>query len=145
MTCVFFGHRDTPGDISPKLKEAIINLIEEKKVTEFYVGNHGSFDRMVRRTLKELKQEYPEINYSVVLAYLPGKKDPDKDYSDTEFPEGIEKVPRKFAINYRNDYMLKKADYVIAYVKDSFGGAGKCVDKARRRKVAVINLAETAE
>lgn len=145
MTCVFFGHRNTPSDIYPKLKEAIIKLIEEKKVTDFYVGNHGNFDRMVRSTLRELKKEYSEINYRVVLAYLPTKKDPEEDYSDTEFPEGIEKVPRKFAINYRNDYMLKKADYVIAYVKNSFGGAGKCTDKARKRNAIIINLAETAE
>lgn len=90
----------------------------------------------------KLKAEYPEINYRVVLAYLPAKKDPDKDYSDTEFPEGIEKIPRKFAINYRNDYMVKRADYVIAYVKKGFGGAGKYTERARKRKAVIINLAE---
>lgn len=143
MTCVFFGHKNTPSDIYPKLISAIISLIEDKDVTDFYVGNHGSFDVMVRKALKELKAtEYPEINYRVVLAYLPGKADPDKDYSDTEFPEGIEKVPKKFAINFRNDYMVKKADYVIAYVSRNYGGAAKFTEKAEKRKAEIINLAE---
>lgn len=142
MTCVFFGHRDTPSDIYPKLKSAIKSLIENKEATDFYVGNHGSFDRMVRKALKELKAQYPEINYRVVLAYLPLKAYPEKDYSDTEFPEGIEFVPKKFAVNFRNDYMLKKADYVIAYVTHSFGGAARFTEKAKKRKAEIINLAE---
>lgn len=142
MTCVFFGHKDAPGEIYPKLKSTIITLIKDKNATDFYVGNHGSFDRMVRRALKEIKSDYPEINYRVVLAYLPSKADPYEDYSDTEFPEGIEKVPAKFAINFRNDYMVKMADFVIAYVNHGYGGAAKFTEKARRRKAEIFNLAE---
>lgn len=72
--CTFFGHRDCPPSIKPKLKQALIHLIETQSVDTFYVGNHGAFDAMVRSTLAELMQDYPHIRCAVVLAYLPTKK-----------------------------------------------------------------------
>ena len=72
--CTFFGHRDWPSSIQPKLKAAFIDLIENHAVHTFYVGNHGAFDSLVRSTLQELTQSYPQIRYTVVLAYLPTKQ-----------------------------------------------------------------------
>ena len=46
-TCTFFGHRDCPETIKPKIREAVIDLIENHGVTMFYVGNQGNFDRLV--------------------------------------------------------------------------------------------------
>ena len=123
--CTFFGHRDCPSSIKPKLHDVIINLIEKEHVDLFYVGNHGAFDAMVRTQLRELEQIYPNIRYAVVLAYLPQKSnesDP-QDFSDTIFPEGIEAVSKRFAISWRNRWMLRQADYVVTYVTHSWGGA----------------------
>ena len=69
MICSFFGHRDCPNSIKPKLFEAIKNQIEQG-VTEFYIGNHGSFDKMALSCLRELNRNYTEIRYTVILAYL---------------------------------------------------------------------------
>ena len=46
-TCCFFGHREVTHNIRGKLIEIIDNLITEKDVKEFYVGNQGQFDSMV--------------------------------------------------------------------------------------------------
>ena len=73
MNCIFFGHRDVPKEVKEKLKEIIIELIAKKNVNMFYVGNNGAFDRMVREILKEVKNKY-NINYYVVLAYIPKKR-----------------------------------------------------------------------
>ena len=73
MVCTFFGHKDTPKEIEPTLRSTLIDLIENKNVTVFYVGNNGNFDTMVRRQLEDLSQLY-SITYSVVLAYLPTEK-----------------------------------------------------------------------
>lgn len=73
VTCTFFGHKDTPNEIKPTLKSVIVELIENKNVFNFYVGNHGSFDYMVECCLTELKEIY-SIDYAVVLAYLPEGK-----------------------------------------------------------------------
>lgn len=140
--CTFFGHRDCPSSIKPKLHNVIINLIEKEHVALFYVGNHGAFDAMVRTQLRELEQRYPNIRYAVVLAYLPQKSnefDP-QDFSDTIFPEGIETVPKRFAISWRNKWMLKQADYVVTYVTHSWGGAAQFAEMAKRQHKKVINI-----
>ena len=74
-------------------------------VDMFYVGHQGQFDAYVYSELKKLKQEYPQINYAVVLAYMPGKKTEYDDYSDTMLPEGIESVHPRYAISWRNNWM----------------------------------------
>ena len=91
-TCTFFGHRDCPETIRAKLQEVLVDLITRHGVDLFYVGHQGQFDVLVRSTLRELKKEYPQINYAVVLAYVPGKKTEYDDYSDTMLPEDIESV-----------------------------------------------------
>lgn len=142
--CTFFGHRDCPSSIKPKLREVLIDLIENHSVDIFYVGNQGAFDRLVRSALRELVQEYPHINYAVVLERLPGKQSEDypEDFSDTMIPEGIEEGHPRFAIVRRNRWMLKQSDYVVTYVTHSRGGATQFAEMAVRQMKTVINLAE---
>ena len=141
MTATFFGHKDTPKEIEPTLRTTLVDLIENKNVTVFYVGNNGNFDAMVRRQLENLSQTYP-ITYSVVLAYLPTKKSEYDDYTNTILPEGIETVPKRFAISYRNKWMIGQADVVVTYVINSFGGAAQFKKMAERLGKTVIELSE---
>ncbi len=138
MICTFFGHRDSPDKIRDKLRETVVKLIEERDVTKFYVGNNGNFDRMALSVLKELSGVYPQINYYVVHAYLPEKGG--EDFEHTVYPEGIETIPKRFAIDYRNRWMVGQADVVVAYVRRSYGGAAKFLDLAERQGRMVINL-----
>ncbi len=141
--CTFFGHRTVTGKVYDVLYKEIETLIRECGVDSFYVGNNGDFDIEVRRALRELKKEYPAINYSVVLAYPP--RDDGYDYSDTIYPEGIETVPKRYAILWRNEWMLKKSEYVIGYIDHPFGGAYKFFEKAKKQKKKVKNIAQTVE
>ena len=61
--CTFFGHRDCPETVKPKLREVLVDLITNRGVDMFYVGHQGQFDAMVRSVLQELKKAYP--NYFV--------------------------------------------------------------------------------
>ena len=140
--CTFFGHRDCLDTIKPKLKETLIDLITNHSVDMFYVGHQGQFDAMVRGTLRELKKEYPQINYAVVLAYMPSKKNENEDYSDTMLPEGIETVYPRYAISWRNNWMLKRSDYVVAYITHPYGGAYTFVQTARRTGIQIIDLTQ---
>ena len=137
-TCTFFGHRDCPETVKPKLREVLINLITDHKVDMFYVGNQGRFDAYVHGELKKLKVEYPHINYAVVLAYMPGAKTEYDDYSDTMLPEGIEAIHPRFAISWRNDWMLRQSDYVVTYITHTWGGAYQYAEKAKRQKKSQI-------
>ena len=74
MVCSFFGHKDAPQSLYPKIREGIEKLILQQNIESFMVGNQGGFDSMVLKALRELKQTYSHICYNVVLAYMPTKK-----------------------------------------------------------------------
>ncbi len=140
-TVCFFGHRQTPQDVKPVLHDTLIDLIENQGADTFYVGNQGKFDSMVHSELKELSKAYPHIRYSVVLAYLPKKRDFDlTDFSDTVYPDGLETVPLRFAIDKRNRLMLDWSDVVVIYVCTPLGGAAKFKELAENKGKRVINL-----
>lgn len=143
--CTFFGHRDCPDAISKKLRQVIRKLIEEKHVDTFYVGNQGRFDAMVYRVLQELKEAYPQIECTIVLAYLNYATEGHRNGQDTLWPEGIECVPRKYAIAWRNDWMLRNAKYVVTYVITPTGGAAQYYRKAIKAGKTVINLPEFSQ
>lgn len=139
MVCTFFGHKDTPKEIEPTLWSTLIDLIENKNVNVFYVGNNGNFDTMIRHQLEDLSHTYP-ITYSVVLAYLPTAKNKYDDSSNTIYPEGLETVPKHFAISWRNKWMIQQADVVVTYVIHTFGGAAQFKEMAERLQKIVVNL-----
>ena len=83
-------------------------MIDNEGANEFYVGNHGNFDRMTIAVLSELS-ETRAFRFYVVLAYLPAEKE--SPCAEHDFlPDGIENIPPRFAINYRNKFMLEAAD-----------------------------------
>ncbi len=141
VSCTFFGHRDCPETIKQKLKVVLLDLIINHDVDMFFVGNQGQFDAYVHSELKKLKQEYPQINYAVVLAYMPGKKTEYVDYSDTMLPEGIESIHPRYAISWRNNWMIKQSDYVVTYITHSWGGAAKYVSIAKKHGKIILGLA----
>ena len=67
--CTFFGHRDCPESIKPKLREVLVDLITNHDVDMFYVGHQGQFDAYVHSELKKLKQE--NIHRSTTRLYWP--------------------------------------------------------------------------
>ena len=142
--CTFFGHRECPDSIKAQLRTAIIDLVTNHDVDMFYVGNQGRFDAIVRSILREMKKEYPQINYAVVLAYTPGKHTEYDDYSDTMLPEGIEAVHPRYAIAWRNNWMLQQSDFVVTYITHAWGGAVQFVEKAIKHEKVVINLSNKA-
>lgn len=119
------------------LRTVLIDLIEKQGVSNFYVGNHGAFDAMAYRVLAELKRQYPQISYTVVLAYLPKRPLP---YRPTILPEGFEKVPPAVAILWRNRWMLERSQVVVTAVWRSGGGAAKFQKLAKKMGKQVINL-----
>ena len=144
MTCCFFGHRDAPSSVLPRIEEAVEKLIIEQDVKSFLVGNQGQFDSKVLSVLRKITAKHPEITYNVVLAYMPKEKEEwsPYEYWETMLPEGLEAVHPRFAISKRNEWMVSESDIVIAYVKHSWGGAAKYVELARRKKKQILNISD---
>lgn len=139
--CTFFGHRDCPASVQLRLHFVLVDLIENCSVDTFYVGNQGIFDRVVCSVLRELAQEYPHIKYTIVFAHLPNFPSP-HSFDITLLPGGIEHIPPRYAVSWRNNWMLDKADYVVSYVTYSWGGAFKYTDIAKQTGKYVINIAD---
>lgn len=127
--CFFIGHRDTPEHVYPALEQAVEQLITQG-VTEFYVGNHGSFDRMAARAVSAAKQGHPQVRLTMLLAYHPGERPVTlpPGFDGSLYPLGMENVPRRFAIPRANRWMVEHCTHLVAYVTHPASNAGKVVE-----------------
>lgn len=141
MTVSFIGHRDTPQNIKGVLRNLLIDLIERHNATTFYVGNQGSFDNIVISVLRELKSLYPNIDYAVVIAYMPRENEKSLTDLPTLYPHGLETVPPKYAIASRNRWIIENSDILVSYVTHNVGGAAKFKELAEKKHKTVINIA----
>ncbi len=139
MTCCFFGHRDTPDKTKTALRSLLVNLIEDKQIDRFLVGNNGNFDHMVISVLFELKMKYTNLQCFVVLYNLSESKQISCPL-ETIYPEGLELAPPRFAIDRRNRWMLLQSDLVVGYVFRSVGGAAHFFNLAQKQGKQTYNL-----
>ena len=95
---------------------------------------------MVYSVLKELKAKYPQIRYTVVLAYMPDEHTKEVYGENTLYPDELETVPRRFAISKRNDWMIQHSDYAVCYVHKITGGSAKFREKAEKKGLKVIDV-----
>lgn len=138
MKCAFFGHRDAPSSIKPRLDEAIFNLISNG-VDEFYVGNNGNFDLIVQNTLLNMIEKGERLKLRIVLSRI-GEIALSKYQEYTIFPEGQEEALPKFAISKRNEWIINKADILIVYSRNSFSNTWKIIKKAETKGKRIIKL-----
>lgn len=143
MTCCFFGHHDCSGAVKPLIRQKIMEIYEKYPDTVFYVGNQGRFDALVLSVFKDMLREGMEPDFCVVLAYHPDMGNvPDVGHEYTLYPEGIERVPKRAAISWRNKWMVDRSDMVVCYIRHRHGGAAKFVEMAEKKGKWVVNLAE---
>ncbi len=142
MVCTFFGHRDTPHDVEERLKAVLTALITTKGVDTFYIGHQGNFDFIARKVVLKLKEEFPHINYSIILAYIPTDRENffTKDYEHTIYPEELEKTPQRCAISKRNRWLIEHSDIVVTYVRHTFGSSSQFKELAEKRGRTVLNI-----
>ena len=94
----------------------------------------------------DIREKHPNTKLVFVTPYLSDtylhnySEMQGKTYDFILYPE-IETKPKRYAITYRNRYMIEKADFVIAYVMHAYGGAYKAYEYAVKRKKEVLNLA----
>jgi len=141
MVVTFCGHKDVPcsDKLAASLKLVLCNLITEG-ADRFLLGGYGAFDSLTALAVHDLKSEYPHIRSTLVLAYLDREYNEDL-YDDTVYP-ALEKVPLRYAISRRNEWMVDASDVVVSYVTHSFGGAATTLRHAERKHKRIIHLSE---
>ena len=133
LTCFFIGHRNAPETLRPLLDEAIERHIADYGVTEFVTGHYGRFDYMAAAAVKRAKKRHPEVALVLLLPYYPFKYST-ADYDRTYYPEGLENVPKPFAIVKANEHMIRTSEYLICYNMRLVGKTRDFVDMALRRE-----------
>ena len=101
------------------------------------MGGYGAFDSLAASVLRVQKKRYPHIELVLVLAYLNTGRNT-SDYDSTLYPP-LETVPRRFAIPYRNRWMVESADAVVAYVLHDWGGAATTLRYAKQKNKRIIS------
>ena len=139
--CAFFGHRDAYSVDTDHLASLIEQAISEYGCFVFWCGGYGAFDHVAAQTVRKLKNQHPTIKLVLVYAYLHVQKDPLADlYDETFIPDGLETVPKRFAISRRNDWIAKHCDMAIACVSTSHGGSYQACRTILRLHKPVLNL-----
>ena len=141
-SCFFVGHAEASEDIFPKLMEAVEHHIANYGVTEFVVGNYGSFDRMAAKAVISAKASHPDITLLLLLPYHPAERpiETQPGFDGTFYPPGMESVPRRYAIVRANRYMIGHVDYLIAYAWHPGSNARNMVEYAQRKGIPTFNL-----
>ena len=124
----------------------INELIGENKA-DFYLGGLGDFDSFAYSCCKKYIAHNSNASLVFVTPYLSleyqkNRLEYQKNLYDNILYPNIEDKPLKFAISYRNKYMIEAADFVIAYITRDYGGAYQAVKYAKRKGKIIFNLAE---
>lgn len=135
-SCFFIGHREADERLIPRLELEIERLVRDENVVCFYVGNYGGFDRIAAQAVIRTRKKYPHIMLMLALAYHPGERPvniPD-GFDGTYYPEGLENVPKPYAIVRRNRLLVDSSDWLLCYVNHGASNAKKLLEYAQRRE-----------
>lgn len=106
------------------------------RAAKFYLGGYGAFDSLAAAAVRRQKETYPHIEMILVLAYLDRKIDT-SHYDSTTYPP-LEKVPRRYAIVKRNEWMVSESDVVISGVMHDWDGAAKTLAFAQKKRKVIL-------
>ena len=134
------------GGIKGRLMSILAALAEENETLICYTGGYGAFDRFAARCVKDAQTTAKNIRNCLVVPYLTVSLQKELNEQDGFFDEviypALENVPPKYAILRRNEWMVERANLVIGYITNNFGGAAKTWQYAKRKGIPLINLAD---
>lgn len=148
MIISFFGHRRfCKGE---QCKEKFLEILETlagDRAVDFYLGGYGAFDSFAYACCKEYKDTHPRAKLVLITPYITISYQQNNlslqtaRYDAIIYPD-IEDKPLKFAITYRNYWMVDKADSILFYVAHDWGGAYQTYKYAKRKSKRIFNLAD---
>lgn len=144
MVVSFFGHRRfVERDVNAGEIIAEIEKMAEGEQVQFYLGEYGCFDAFAHRCAKKYKKLHPETKIIFVTPYIDENyyllQDSEERYDEIIYPE-LENVPKRYAIDKRNKWIVENSDFIFFYVIVSFGGASNALTHARRKNIPHKNL-----
>ena len=146
-TACFTGHRpkslpcgyneEHPACIKIKsqLRRLIVGVIEKKKVTRFVSGMAIGVDTWAAETVLDLKDDYPNITLEAAIpcrnqAASWNVKNRERYENLLSQCDKVTVLQEQYTVDCmqkRNEYMVDKADYVIAVWNGNPSGTGKTI------------------
>ena len=135
-----------------KLREVIIEHIEDKDVSTFITGMALGIDQWSARIVYKLKEKYPHIKLVAAVPcakhYEAWKNNPkaiEEWYEIIDFCDEVYYVSEEpythWCMQKRNEWMVDNSDYVIAVWKGSAtGGTTNCVKYAKKKNSYITQL-----
>lgn len=148
MIITFVGHSSFVGN--DKYEKQLLLFLSEivgDDSVEMYLGDYGMFDSFAYNCCKKYKKNHPNVTLAFVTPYLGDDyinrrlKYNERVFDTIVYPP-IENAPKRFAITYRNQYMVDQSDCIVCYVTHRYGGAYKTYSYAKRNKKFILNLGE---
>lgn len=98
IICAFFGHRNIPDDLEPRLCELVVRAVTEYGITEFRDGCYGEFDALAAQVVISLKARYPQLRLVQVYAYPPVSDGRRAGFDSAFCPDILDSFPDKWRI-----------------------------------------------
>lgn len=148
MIITFCGHSDfrATQEYRQRMESFFEEHVGDQRV-ELYLGDYGGFDRFAYACGKEYQATHPNVRLVFVTPYFDERYQKKQlsyqkeRYDEIVYPE-LERVPPRVAIIRRNQWMVERADWVVAYVTHHFGGAYQTYRYAQQKKKNTFLLSE---
>jgi len=115
--CAFFGHRNIPPDLEPRLQQLIERVIVQEGITEFWNGGYGDFDDLAANIVISLREKYPFIRHRRIFAYKPTSSYIRHGFDSNLYPDILDQYPDPWHIPRRNLWMAAQCDIAITYIE----------------------------
>jgi uncharacterized phage-like protein YoqJ len=151
MIITFCGHShfQKTKEYEEKIHSVLENIVG-KQSAYMYLGGYGEFDEFAYECCKNFKKTHNAVSLVFITPYITMEYQKNRleyeknKYDIILYPE-IENKPLRFAISYRNKWMVDKSDYVICAIEHTWGGAYKTYRYAMTKKKNVINILEFSD
>lgn len=137
--------------VQEKVREQIINLIENEDVSIFFVGEKGGYEEDAYDAVLDVKEQYPNIQIILVISkttdlHPVGKDDSHEIYrkrycDDWIYPDKCATGYKGLGIVYRNRFIAQNVDFIIGYNKYK-GRAYEFIKQAKSKGAQIIELTE---
>ena len=150
MIITFIGHKfiHEYDKLYDMVEKCITKSIEQEDNISFFCGGYGSFDNLCAKVCSKIKHKIKNCEIAFIAPYITESYQKniklllnENIYTSVIYPP-LEKTPAKYAIIKRNQWMINESDLIIAYVKNTYGGAYSSLNYAKRKKKKIINLAD---
>ena len=147
MVIAFCGHSNYVENSEDEKR--FFEILERRigsEQADFFLGEYGGFDRFAYNCARKYKDKHPDCRLIFITPYISPQYQKNqveqnkKRFDLILYPE-LENVPPRYAISHRNKWIVGQADIIIAYIKQTYGGAYSMYRYAQRKNKEVYNIA----